>query len=389
MYSQRHAGTYKNSEDAIIEFTNYRNDLLNEHQDLLGEESNMKDLLLHERWKVQELNHSKNLQNKFSELQFENEQLKIKYNELLKERNDVEMKLNYKRFENFEFKTYLVADYSQQIRKLKQETTNIRNINEIFKNQINNYKIEIQKLQDPKNKLTLEQLYEVIQQIRQQNKKLQVENEVLEKRNIWFRNQINILAKEIDSFNKKITEINEQQSKRYRFSDSQPKEKEKSRREDERKRKDERKKFNEIRRARGEPLLPKSDDDSDDDEEEHQVKDHDQIIREALKILNIEAGQQDKPYIVLGLNENPTQQKIRKAYLTLALKIHPDKHKGDASYKQAFLWVNEAYETLMDQFPVNSWYNVSLDSLFDSHLVFADFNSSNFQKSRDVYKYCV
>jgi hypothetical protein len=56
-------------------------------------------------------------------------------NELLKEKNDEEMKLNSERFKNFE--TYMVAnDYTAQIRNLKEESTIIRNFNENFKKQI-------------------------------------------------------------------------------------------------------------------------------------------------------------------------------------------------------------------------------------------------------------
>lgn len=389
MSSQRYPDTYSTPEGTINIYTKYREQLLNEQKTLEGEELNMKNLLLYERWKVQELKESKTLQNKFSELQVENQKLEIKYNELLKEKNDVEMKLNSERFENFKFETNMVADYTEQIRNLRQEHASIRSIKENLKKKIENYNIEIKKLQDPQKKLTLDELKILLNDIRHQNKRLAVENEVLEKRNIWFRNQINNLAKEIDLYKKKITEINEQRSKKYRFRQSGPEKGEQSKREEQIKRKNERKRFNEIRKARGEPLLPKSDDDSDDDDEEHQVKEHDQIIREALNILNINPGEQDNLYKILKLDQNATQYQIKKAFHKLALKIHPDKNGGDKSYAQAYNWVLEPYNNLMIQFPVTSLYNISLDSLFDSHLVFAKFNSTKFHKSRDVYKYCV
>ena len=339
----------------------------------------MKNLLLYERWKVQELKESKTLQNKFSELQVENQKLEIKYNELLKEKNDVEMKLNSERFENFKFETNMVADYTEQIRNLRQEHASIRSIKENLKKKIENYNIEIKKLQDPQKKLTLDELKILLNDIRHQNKRLAVENEVLEKRNIWFRNQINNLAKEIDLCKKKITEINEQRSKKYRFRQSGPEKGEQSKREREEKLKNEmeenlKKRFEEIRKARN----PTSTE-----------KDSDQIIREALIILNINPGEQDNLHKILKLDQNATQYQIKKAFMKLYLKIHPDKNDGDQSYTQAFQWVSEAYKNFMHQFPVTSLYNISLDSLFDSHLVFAKFNSTKFHKSRDVYKYCV
>ena len=389
MSSQGYPDTYSTPEGTINIFTKYREQLLNEQKTLEGEELNMKNLLLYERWKVQELKESKTLQNKFSELQVENQKLEIKYNELLKEKNDVEMKLNSERFENFEFETNMRAEYAVQIENLLQEHASIRSIRENLKKKIENYKIEIKKLQDPQKKLTLDELKILLNDIRHQNKRLAVENEVLEKRNIWFRNQINNLVKEIDLCKKKITEINEQRSKRYRFRQSGPDKREQSKREEQIKRKEQRKRFNEMRKARGEPLLPKSDDDSDDDDEEHEVKGDDQVLQEALDILEISPEEQDNPYKILGLNQNATRYEIKKAFQKLSLRIHPDKHYQDPSYVQAQKWVTEAYETLMLQFPVNSLYNISLDSLFDQNLVFAEFNSTKFHKSRDVYQYCV
>ena len=379
MSSQRYPDTYSTPEGTINIYTKYREQLLNEQKTLEGEELNMKNLLLYERWKVQELKESKTLQNKFSELQVENQKLEIKYNELLKEKNDVEMKLNSERFENFKFETNMVADYTEQIRNLRQEHASIRSIKENLKKKIENYNIEIKKLQDPQKKLTLDELKILLNDIRHQNKRLAVENEVLEKRNIWFRNQINNLAKEIDLCKKKITEINEQRSKKYRFRQSGPEKGEQSKREREEKLKNEmeenlKKRFEEIRKARN----PTSTE-----------KDSDQIIREALIILNINPGEQDNLHKILKLDQNATQYQIKKAFMKLYLKIHPDKNDGDQSYTQAFQWVSEAYKNFMHQFPVTSLYNISLDSLFDSHLVFAKFNSTKFHKSRDVYKYCV
>lgn len=51
-------------------------------------------------------------------------------------------------------------------------------------------------------------------------------------------------------------------------------------------------------------------------------------------------------YNVLGLSPKCTQEQARKAYKTLALKLHPDKTNGVSS--EEFKRVNEAYQILKD-----------------------------------------
>jgi DnaJ-class molecular chaperone len=49
-------------------------------------------------------------------------------------------------------------------------------------------------------------------------------------------------------------------------------------------------------------------------------------------------------YKSLGITENATEDEIKKAFRTLAVKHHPDKG-GD---KKAFQEINEAHQTLSD-----------------------------------------
>jgi DnaJ like chaperone protein len=59
----------------------------------------------------------------------------------------------------------------------------------------------------------------------------------------------------------------------------------------------------------------------------------------------------DSAYIILGVNKNATNEEIKKAYRSLAVKYHPDKvsYLGEDiknKAKEKFQQINEAYETI-------------------------------------------
>lgn len=54
-------------------------------------------------------------------------------------------------------------------------------------------------------------------------------------------------------------------------------------------------------------------------------------------------------YDVLGVSKNATDDEIKKAYLKLAKKYHPDLNPGDATAGEKLKEVNEAYEVLSDK----------------------------------------
>ena len=53
-------------------------------------------------------------------------------------------------------------------------------------------------------------------------------------------------------------------------------------------------------------------------------------------------------YEVLGVAVDASEEEVRRAYLRLALKWHPDKHRGEPAASQVFQRVSQAYEVLGD-----------------------------------------
>jgi len=54
-------------------------------------------------------------------------------------------------------------------------------------------------------------------------------------------------------------------------------------------------------------------------------------------------------YEVLGVSKNATEDEIKKAYKTLAIKYHPDRNPGDKAAEEKFKEAAEAYSVLSDK----------------------------------------
>ncbi len=54
-------------------------------------------------------------------------------------------------------------------------------------------------------------------------------------------------------------------------------------------------------------------------------------------------------YTILGVDKKASADEIKKAYRKLAVKYHPDKHKGNKEMEEKFKEINEAYAVLGDE----------------------------------------
>lgn len=53
-------------------------------------------------------------------------------------------------------------------------------------------------------------------------------------------------------------------------------------------------------------------------------------------------------YATLGLEKGANEDEIKRAFRKMAMKYHPDKHKGDKEAEEKFKDINEAYQVLSD-----------------------------------------
>ncbi len=56
----------------------------------------------------------------------------------------------------------------------------------------------------------------------------------------------------------------------------------------------------------------------------------------------------NNPYTILGLNENASEEEVKKAYKTLAKKYHPDVCGNDADAQKKMQEINAAYDAIIN-----------------------------------------
>ena len=57
----------------------------------------------------------------------------------------------------------------------------------------------------------------------------------------------------------------------------------------------------------------------------------------------------DNYYTILGVDENASQDEIKKNYRKLSMKWHPDKNQGNSDAEEKFKSISQAYDILGDK----------------------------------------
>lgn len=79
------------------------------------------------------------------------------------------------------------------------------------------------------------------------------------------------------------------------------------------------------------------------------------------------------PYKILGISESASNEEIKKAYRTLAMKYHPDKGGDELKFKE----IAEAYDILTDPKKLQKWKSANIFDQFQSEdQFFNDFMKS-------------
>ena len=68
-------------------------------------------------------------------------------------------------------------------------------------------------------------------------------------------------------------------------------------------------------------------------------------------------------YELLSVGRTATDKEIKRAYLTKAKELHPDRNPGDKKAEELFKKVNQAYSILSDKYKRQQYDNYGYESV--------------------------
>lgn len=205
-------------------FEEYVKDLQQEKQTMEIQQEQLKKLLLYEDWRIQEQKQTDKLHRDAARVALQNTLLRKRHESLENEKKIETEKLNRARYQNVDMtdwpstnNQFLVqSDYpvniSIQIQNLKKQAADIKSTNEALRESIDKLQNELENIQTPGKKRSLEDLDRMIMSIRESNKALKLKIQHTQINNTWFENQNQQLQSDIELCRQK-TKVLEEQNK--------------------------------------------------------------------------------------------------------------------------------------------------------------------------------
>lgn len=208
----------------ISVFEDYVKHLQQEKQTMEIQQQQLKKLLLYEKWRIQEQKQTDKLHRDAERVALQNTLLRNRHESLENEKKMQTEKLNRALYQNVEMTPWpstnnqfrVPSDYqvnsSIQIQNLKKQVADIKSTNEALRESIDKLQKELENIQTPGKKRSLEDLDRMIMSIRESNKALKLKIQHTQINNTWFENQNQQLQSDIELCRQK-TKVLEEQNK--------------------------------------------------------------------------------------------------------------------------------------------------------------------------------
>lgn len=220
--SHRNPDARQPPETTISVFEDYVKHLQQEKQTMEIQQQQLKKLLLYEKWRIQEQKQTDKLHRDAERVALQNTLLRNRHESLENEKKMQTEKLNRALYQNVEMTGWpstnnqfrvpsaYPVNSSIQIQNLKKQVADIKSTNEALRESIDKLQKELENIQTPGKKRSLEDLDRMIMSIRESNKALELKIQYTQINNTWFENQNQHLQSDIELCRHKTKFLEEQ-----------------------------------------------------------------------------------------------------------------------------------------------------------------------------------